>query len=568
MTFANRDGRVILSLLDIKYLIVTSTLTAGRTSYKLPILETPSGCINTNANTEDLVSGRLLQRFTGNSQRTGCEVCYAVITEMKGRHVNRRCCNMTENDYAKYLCYQDEYGKAIFKLFFLPNIPIYITLIAFLSIFTLCLPVMVSSLSHQRDDRSYYYLTENTMSIICIARYIIIENHGQAVSKIRRIVFVVFLLNLYFSRFRQYGEGSQIYLDCLIIYWAFFIPFTKLLNDVTPSKDDQNQILRQGKPFLYFSKIMAQYLQYDIRDIAFGETSELDDFLFLISLPFNMKRWKAAIEKFYHMVLQEAYIFRREHRNTVCTLLPKCTFRVLASLLCIFNILVVFVVINILLISTIFDYIYKSFKLLVQSRSKKQSEMTVCYYKLRVYCLYIRETLNLVLTVIFLGLILLFSWFPFIVGLITNLLYFIPHITVAAVSSFYFWQLWKTIDDKYFALKLFIYEEYREMSKETDDVDIRNENKENKHCTGGFKRTLSQNSRTTLTIPYKPYHYWVKNACHLYFFISIYIHYNIAARKPCDSFCQSFNNHECKCSTIHLQFSNFKNKRRRKTGMR
>ena len=53
ITFASAKGRQILSLLDIKYLIITWTLTAGRRRFALRIRESRVGCMQTKENKTD-----------------------------------------------------------------------------------------------------------------------------------------------------------------------------------------------------------------------------------------------------------------------------------------------------------------------------------------------------------------------------------------------------------------------------------------------------------------------------------------------------------------------------------
>ncbi len=234
ITFVNEDGRVLISWLDIKYLIITWTLSAGRTRYDVHLRESPTGCIQTMKNIRDFIAGSLLKQLTG-MQRTACEVCYL---EAK---VTRKCCKIAESDHSKYECNKDKYGNTVLNLIFLPNVPSYITLIAFVFIAIFCSPLFVQSSLTLQNNNTYYYLTESTMSISCIVRNIIWEYHGRDISILRRSVFVFLISFLYISHFRQNLEGGQMFLDCILFYWAILFPFTKLLGHVILKNDDHRE---------------------------------------------------------------------------------------------------------------------------------------------------------------------------------------------------------------------------------------------------------------------------------------------------------------------------------------
>ena len=456
ITFVNEDGRVLISWLDIKYLIITWTLSAGRTRYDVHLRESPTGCIQTMKNIRDFIAGSLLKQFTG-MQRTACEVCYL---EAK---VTRKCCKIAESDHPKYECNKDKYGNTVLNLIFLPNIPSYITLIAFVFIAIFCSPLFVQSSLTLQNNNTYYYLTERTMSISCIVRHIISDDHGRVISKFRRSVFVILISVLYTSHFRQHAEGRQIYLDCIFFYWAICFPFTKLLNNVVLSKDEQRLHMLQGTAFFCLSKFMALHLEYDIRDLHSSHSNEFDGLELLISLPFNIKRWNTAMKRLYNVILQKVVILRCQSKNSICNSLQKHAFCLITTSLCVVYILIIFVMIIILIITTTFEYLHRKFKIVVHSNSKNKAAASRYETLLSMH-----EALILILSITFIGTILVFTWIPFLTGLLVNIIYFIPYITVMSVSAFYFAQIWKSMDSKYFALKMFIYEEYQDRMSDAD----------------------------------------------------------------------------------------------------
>ncbi|CAB4001660.1 Hypothetical predicted protein [Paramuricea clavata] len=469
ITFVNGDGRVIISWLDIKYLIITWTLSAGRTRYDLHVRESRTGCIQTMENRRDFVSASLLKRFIGSTSRTDCEVCY-VEGKVNQLPNTRTCCKMTENDQSKYECDVDKYRNDVLNLVFFPNIPVYITLMGFVFVVIFCCPFFVqTSLTHQNNN-TYYYLTESTMSIPCIVRYIVSEDHGKAISKIRRFVFVILTSILYTLHFWQHLEGRQIYLNYFFIYWVIFFPFTKLLNGVVLSEDDQRLHILKGTPFICLSKFMSLYLQYDIRGLHSSRITDLHsphntNLLLLISLPFNIKKWYETIKKLYCVL--DKVVISGLSRNYNCNSVPKyAVLWLFTTFVCLVYIPVVFVMLIILIITTICAYMHKKFKIVVHSDSKQATRSAQSRYQtLR----HMHEALILILSIFFFGVIFLFSWIPLYLGLFANLIYFIPYITVVSVSTFYSLQFWKSMDSKYFALKMFIYEEYRERTSENND---------------------------------------------------------------------------------------------------
>ena len=493
ITFVNGDGRVIISWLDIKYLIITWTLSAGRTRYDLHVREGRTGCIQAMENGRDSVSGSLLKRFIGSTSRTGCEVCY-VEGKSNQLPVTRTCCKMAKNNQSKYECDVDRYRNQLLNLFVIPNIPSYITLMGFVFVVIFCCPFFVqTSLTHYNNN-TYYYLTESTMSIPCIVRHIVSEDHGQAISKIRRFVFVILTSILYTSHFWQHLEGRQIYLNYFFIYWVICFPFTKLLNDVTLPEDDQRLHLLQGTPFSCLSKFMALHLQYDIRNLHSSHNTEFEC---LISLPFNIKQWNAAIKKLYNVILQKVVILRCQSKNSICNSLQKHAFCLVTTSICLVCIPFVFVMIIVLIIVTICAYMYRKLKIVVESGSKKQAATS--RYQI-LLCTH--EVLISIFSIIFLGVILLFSWIPLCLGLLFNIIYFIPYITVVSVSTFYFLQFWKSMDSKYFALKMFIYEEYRSRINDDDSAINNNSQKESGAIVPVVSKQLYHKIRERLL----PYH--------------------------------------------------------------
>ena len=509
ITFASAKGRQILSLLDIKYLIITWTLAAGRRRFGLRIRESRVGCMQTMENKTDFVSGNLLKQLIGSTQRTYCEVCYAEpkVSQLHGSA--RRCCNITENDYSKYHCYEDQYQNQLLSLLFL-NIPTYIIGMAFILLtFRLC---VLTKTSHEMDNR-YYYLTENTTSISCFFRFIISNDHGRTISIVRRLLFVFVICFLYTTHLK----GTSTYLDYSIVYyWAIFFPFSNMFNKVTLCKDDQrHHKWHKEKVFLCLSNIMALHLKYDLGDLSSSNCAEIDALQLICSLPFNIKRWKVAIEKMHKVISRKLSVLKWETKNSFYNSFQENLFCMVVIVFFLVYIPVIVAMMILLIITTTCFYLYKVVVYSVSLTQAPRSRSDLLFY--------IHEVLILIHTVIVTGLILQFTWIPFYAGLLANILYFVPHITAVSVSTFYFLQFWKSMDSKYFALKMFIYEECKDRKWQNNDDSDKNSQTE----SGDIVPVVSKQLYCKIREKLLPYHtiLWIHGfemfGCGFFLFIFI-----------------------------------------------
>ena len=527
ITFVNGDGRVLISWLDIKYFIITWTLSAGRTSYNLHVRESRKGCLQTVKNMQDFVSGSLLQQFIGSTQKTSCEVCY--LKARPEEKFTRTCCGIAGNDNSKYECSKDKNRNELLRLIFLPNIPAYITVVAFVFIAIFVFRMVVQTSQTRQNNSTYYYLTESTMSIRCIIRHVISDDHGQGVSRIRRFLFVFLISFVYISHFRQHLKSEQIYLDCIFLYWAICFPFTKLLDTVIQPSNNHHDCILQGKPFTSLSNFMALYLRHDIRNLHSSHDSSHSDnngLLLLLSLPFNIKMWSDTIRRLYNIAVTNVGILRWPN-VCVCGGLPACVLSwVFTIFICLIYIPVVFVMIIILIITTIAGYMYRNFKIIVQSNSKKQFASSRNDTLRSMH-----EAFILILSINFLGIILLFTWAPFCMGLLANIIYYIPYITVMSVSTFYFQQIWKSIDNKYFALKMFIYEEYQNRMSNGDPGSNSNSRNESGAIVPVVSKQLYRKVRERLL----PYHiqlsYYIPEFLVILFFFGFFVYVIMVLQK-------------------------------------
>ena len=66
--------------------------------------------------------------------------------------------------------------------------------------------------------------------------------------------------------------------------------------------------------------------------------------------------------------------------------------------------------------------------------------------------------------------ILTFALQSLLLGLFLNLTYFLPYLTAISVFAFYGHGIWKSVEEKYFLLKLLIYEECQEKKAKTNEI--------------------------------------------------------------------------------------------------
>ena len=487
ITFVTTNGRTLLSLLDIKYFIITWPLTAGRRRFSLRFLESRSGCLQTMKNKTDFVSGNLLKQIIGGTQRTYCEVCYVEVNQL---HSTRRCCNMSKkHSDRRYQCYNDQHQNELLNLIF-HTIPTCITGVAFIFIFTTILCSYRQVKMHKMDSK-YYYLTENTMSISCLFRFITVDEHGRTISIIRKLLFVFVIGILYTSHLK----GISTYLDYSIVYyWAIFFPFSNVFKNVTLRSDDKRRVQLEEKLLSFLSNIMASHLKYDLADLSWGSGTESDSWQQLISLPFNIKHWKIAIKRVHKVMRHKTSILRWETKNSIYNSFQENAFCLFFIALILVYIPVILFMMILFMITTTCFYVYK---VAIHSSFITQTSRSCCDLLFHIH-----ELLILIHTIIITALILQFTWIPFYTGLLGNMLYFIPHITVVSVSIFYFLQIWTSLGNKYFALKMFIYEECKDrMYQNNPDSD-----KDSQSKSGDIVPVVSKQLYCKIREKLLPYH--------------------------------------------------------------
>ena len=94
----------------------------------------------------------------------------------------------------------------------------------------------------------------------------------------------------------------------------------------------------------------------------------------------------------------------------------------------------------------------------------------------------------------------------FLLGLFLNLAYFLPYLAAISVFTFYFYGTWKSLEQKYFLLKLLIYEECQARKPDTDENETLPEQDQKIHCV--VPKETYHNIRKEL-LPYDKSLFWV-----------------------------------------------------------
>ena len=94
----------------------------------------------------------------------------------------------------------------------------------------------------------------------------------------------------------------------------------------------------------------------------------------------------------------------------------------------------------------------------------------------------------------------------FLLGLFFNLAYFLPYLAAISVFTFYFYGTWKSLEQKYFLLKLLIYAECQARKPDTDENETLPEQDQEIHCV--VPKEIYHSIRKEL-LPYDKSLFWV-----------------------------------------------------------
>ena len=438
ITLVDEWGREVISLLKFKYFIVTSTLTVGHIQqFNLHVNESYEGCIKAEKNPMNFLAGNLLKQFIVKLPMTSSQICHVDAAHAGSSQAKRTCCKVIDNYGSKCQCDKDQYQHDTFRFLSLPHLRTCFVLGAFLFIF-----IFFFIFSTEHDEHlsqallnRYYCLDENTISIRYFVRLIIWEDCGESVSIMRRFVLVTSSFCVYFLLFRSLLQET--WLEVLFITWGVFF---FIHPSTVPFSPPIYEHRHQTPEYLVW---ILQFLKYDVHGICQGHHIECVSVKKLICLPFDIKGWKERFKGSFTENMDQSMIkYIRDH----------CC-RIIVVLFCWLCIVPVFIIIICLILVSLLAKAYFFLKYL---------ERTVVNFAKILYSIFYLLILVIPMSIIFMSIISLLIWLPFFTGLLCNITNFIPRITVILVNFYYLVQFWKSFNNKYHALKLFIYQEYQE----------------------------------------------------------------------------------------------------------
>ena len=457
MTLVDEWGREVISVLDFKPFLVTSTLSVGHERFDLHINESYKGCMKAKKNTMNFLAGSLLKQLTAKLPKTSSQICY-VNTDLS--QVNRTCCKMIQNYGSKYRCDEDQHST--FDFLSLPHFRTCFILGTFIFIFIIFFTLIPEHDVHvsQEKRNKYYLVPENTASIRYSVRSIIWGEYGdgEIVSMIRELVVCALSCIGYFLVIRP----LRLDLDVIFGIWVPLFCFLPSSVVNLPIPCDHHLTPK------WLVWPLKKFFKYDVRGIAECHHTGCVGILKLICLPFNIERWKKVLKIFK---LTEA-----KKNDTITMIKNRCCSLIFATFWLIY-ILVGFIVIILVIIVSL---LAKPCMYLKNIKRTRQNSAKLIYF------LVTQSISRFLMTTT-----MLMCWLPFFSGLLCNFTYYIPYITVILVNFYYLVQFWKSFNNKYFALKMFIYNAYQErkLKKGMGELELAAANEELEIAKNGKRGT-------------------------------------------------------------------------------
>ena len=398
----DRIGQEILSLLEMKDIYVHWTLDVGRETARVKLLDDPPGCIINENDPGKFIAVTVLKLLSFNRKK---EMCFDRVSNQSTQTI---CCKITgrsrEKDPSswKSQCYVSFAARSEFV-----NI-----LERTLSVYEYCLSVTGFALVayfgiflqwKNKNNDNYYKLTESPMSLSSILSMLFWDGYGKFKSLVRRCLFMVVLGLL----FRQTKYFSYTLFTVYFSLWVVLFPFSSLFKRL----EGIDQLHNIVKPFSLSRWFLRVFSALD-HDIYLSARVNFLGAVNLMTLPFNIKRWKTSLLTF-------------SQRNTSQTVeysaLKKALLHFKTGILCLGYVFLFIMNVGFILVFMVNCYSSVIVKHAGTIASKTQS-------KFRLYRLSVQEGVCLFLTLYFLSLSL--KIIPCILisllsGLALNVVYFL-----------------------------------------------------------------------------------------------------------------------------------------------
>mgnify|MGYP002804069528 FL=1 len=455
VSFVNLVGREILYIQDNeRYHYNTWTLSAGRKSFNLNAKQRPNGC---NEDIYDLVAVETLKQIALKIENPkDYEMCSLELETIE--KPRRLCCRVTNPDSTNFKHECPEIDSLLYNsiLFWIPTIP----MVGLIPIyFVRLLNVLFSYTFFKITHSQYYKLQESTLSISSIFVRIFWKEQRCVASHLRRFVLMCVIIGMYFLCDHYSPLPFYVYL-CSLVICSVCCTFI-----VVRQRESDSKIFDDEKSVAVIKELTRPFSAQTLR------------------------RLKDVKPK------------RPSESITECS--GKCIF---AYIFYLFEIVYFFLYVIFTLCIKPYSYVFYEManimmKIIAFDREKNPEKYS--YKSLFLW-------LDRIITISFLTFfphscyIFVLTIQSLLLGLVINLVYFIPHLATFSVVTFYSYTIWKSLEDKYLLLKLLIYEACQDNQVNADIRDL----EENEKLISVVSKELYSKIRKKV-LPYRTNLFWV-----------------------------------------------------------
>ena len=423
----NDVGKEILSLLTLEYICVSYTLDVGTQTRHLNVTDAPSGCISSEKDPGELIAKTIMKQLPPEK-----EMCFQEVLNMS---TQTRCCKTIGKDPFKYDCRvsfaRSDFVNVLKSMLSVNNIferLAWFPLVVYIGLFL--------QWKSTTDTEGFYKLAESPMSLSSILTMLFWDGYGRIKSFVRRCLLIGALFIL-FWQMKSFDELN--YFKIYFSIWALLYPFFNFFV--------QSDVTSEWGFFLsrYCQKVFS-HLHYNIDDVLLLGQKNVLGAVCLITLPFNIKRWKRM---FSHFRPKKDDLEKRSGLNKIGVYSKKGAF-CLGTLLLVFLLQIVFV----------FLFTADCYSLIVIKQGK--AIINRRGYSIVGCSMILCEIVCLFFTVFF--LLYALEYIPCIAisllsGLLLNVVYFFPYVVLSSILLSYFWIFWSHVEEQYVVLMTLIFAE-------------------------------------------------------------------------------------------------------------
>ena len=423
----NDVGKEILSLVTLEYICVSYTLDVGGKTRQLNVTDDPSGCIASEKDPGVLIAKTIMKQLPSDK-----EMCFQEVSNMS---TQTRCCKTIGKDPLKYDCLvnfaRSDFVNVLESMLSVNDVVLRLALfpiVVYIGIFL--------QWKGTTDTKGYYKLTESPMSLSSILTMLFWDGHGRIKSFVRRclLIGVLFILFWQMKSFDKLNS-FEIYFSIWALLYPFFNFFVQ--SDVTCE-------------WIFFLSRRCQkvfsHLHYNIDDVLLLSKKNVLGAVCLITLPFNIKRWKRML---VHFRAKKDDLKQKSKLNKIGVYGKK-------GACCLVNLVLVFL----MQIIFLFLFTFECYSSIFMKQVKSIIDRRGC--SIVAGLLVLGEFVCLFFTVYF--LLNALQCVPCIAisllsGLLLNVAYFFPYAVLSSILLFYFWMYWTHVEEQYVVLMTLIFKE-------------------------------------------------------------------------------------------------------------